>query len=168
MAGLAGNPSIAERPLGRLAMRSPSPGSPRPVQSSSLARIAVAWDGSREAVMAVHDALPLFCQSQTIQIVVMIPPSAADNEVDAESLLAHLAKHGVGIGADVVRTKTEEKQDSLRKQFEQGRYDLLVMGLLAPPVVRIYLRRTHPVRSLVGEYTGACFPLAQDQARAVL
>jgi hypothetical protein len=118
--------------------------------------------------MAVHDALPLFCQSQTIQIVVMIPPSAADNEVDAESLLAHLAKHGVGIGADVVRIKTEEEHDSLRKQFEQGRYDLLVMGLLAPPVVRIYLRRTLPVRSLVGENPGACFPLAQDQARAVL
>src|ERR1035438_8935096 len=127
---------------------------------------AVAWDGSREAVRAVHDAWPLFCQSQTIQIVVMIPPSAADNEVDAERLLAHLAKHGVGIEADVVRIKTEEEHDSLRKQLEQGRYDLLVMGLLAPPVVRIYLRRTLPVRSLVGENPGACFPLAQDQARA--
>ena len=141
---------------------------PALVQSSSLARIAVAWDGSREAVRAVHDAWPLFCQSQTIQIVVMIPPSAADNEVDAERLLAHLAKHGVGIEADVVRIKTEEEHDSLRKQLEQGRYDLLVMGLLAPPVVRIYLRRTLPVRSLVGENPGACFPLAQDQARAVL
>jgi nucleotide-binding universal stress UspA family protein len=141
---------------------------PALVQSSSLARIAIAWDGSREAVRAVHDAWPLFCQSQTIQIVVMIPPSAADNEVDAERLLAHLAKHGVGIEADVVRIKTEEEHDSLRKQLEQGRYDLLVMGLLAPPVVRIYLRRTLPVRSRVGENPGACFPLAQDQARAVL
>src|ERR1017187_3134207 len=135
---------------------------------SNRSRYAVAWDGSREAVRAVHDAWPLFCQSQTIQIVVMIPPSAADNEVDAERLLAHLAKHGVGIEADVVRIKTEEEHDSLRKHLEQGRYDLLVMGLLAPPVVRIYLRRTLPVRSLVGENPGACFPLAQDQARAIL
>jgi hypothetical protein len=32
---------------------------PAAVQQSALARIAIAWEGSREAVRAVHDALPL-------------------------------------------------------------------------------------------------------------
>ena len=106
---------------------------PALVQSNSLARIAIAWDGSREAVRAVHDALPLLCQSQSVQIVVMITPSAKGNEADAECLLVHLAKHGVEIGADVIRIKTDAEHDSLRKQIEQGQYDLLVMGGYSHP-----------------------------------
>lgn len=101
---------------------------PAVVQPSSLARIAVAWDGSREAVRAVHDALPLLRLSRSVQIVTMVTPSAKDHETDVESLSAHLAKHGVKIGTDVLQVKAAEEHDSLRKQIDQGSYDLLVMG----------------------------------------
>jgi nucleotide-binding universal stress UspA family protein len=107
---------------------------PAVVQPNSLARIAVAWDGSRESVRAVHDALPLLRLSQSVQIVTMIRPAAEDNEVDAESLLAHLAKHGIGIGTDVLQIRTVEEHGSLRKQIEQGYYDLLVMGGYSHPM----------------------------------
>lgn len=107
---------------------------PAVAQPSSLTRIAVAWDGSRESVRAVHDALPLLRLSQSVQIVTMIPPSAEDNEDDAESLLAHLAKHGIGIGTDVLQIRTVEEHGSLRKQIEQGYYDLLVMGGYSRPM----------------------------------
>ncbi len=107
---------------------------PAAVQQSALARIAVAWDGSREAVRAVHDALPLLRLSRSVQIVTMIPPSAEDNEVDAPSLSAHLAKHGIEIGTDMLQIRTVEEHDSLRKQIEQGHYDLLVMGGYSHPM----------------------------------
>lgn len=107
---------------------------PAVAQPSLLARIAVAWDGSREAVRAVHDALPLLRLSRSVQIVTLISPSAEDNEVDAESLLAHLAKHGIEIGTDVLQVRTVEEHDSLRKQIEQGHYDLLVMGGYSHPM----------------------------------
>jgi nucleotide-binding universal stress UspA family protein len=107
---------------------------PAAVEQSALARIAVAWDGSREAVRAVHDALPLLRLSSSVQIVTIIPPSAEDTEVDAASLSAHLAKHGIEIETDMIQIRTVEEYDSLRKQIEQGDYDLLVMGAYSHPM----------------------------------
>jgi nucleotide-binding universal stress UspA family protein len=107
---------------------------PAVVQQNALARIAIAWDGSREAVRSVHDALPLLRLSRSVQIVMMIPPSAEDNEVDAASLLAHLAKHGIEIGAETLQIRTDDEHASLRNQIEQGNYDLLVMGGYSHPM----------------------------------
>ena len=106
---------------------------PAVVQPSELEKIAVAWDGSREAVRAVHDALPLLSLSRSVQIVTMIRPSVEDNEVDAKSLLAHLFNHGIKVGT-VLQIRTAEEHESLRKQIEQGHYDLLVMGGYSHPM----------------------------------
>jgi nucleotide-binding universal stress UspA family protein len=107
---------------------------PAILPQNALARIVVAWDGSHEAVRAVQDALPLLRMSQSIKIVTMVPPSAPDNEVDGQSLLAHLAKHEIKVGTDVLQIRTSEELDSLRKQIEQGHYDLLVMGGYSHPM----------------------------------
>lgn len=64
----------------------------------------------------------------------MLLPSAPDNEVDAQSLLAHLAKHGIEVGTDVLQFRTIKEHDSLRNQIEQGHYDLLVMGGYSHPM----------------------------------
>jgi nucleotide-binding universal stress UspA family protein len=101
---------------------------PATVQSTALGRIAVAWDGSREAVRAVHDALPLLRLAPSVQIVTMIAPSAADDDVDARSLSTHLANHGIEVGANVLLIRTAKEHQSLQKQIDQGQYDLLVMG----------------------------------------
>jgi nucleotide-binding universal stress UspA family protein len=95
---------------------------------NALANIAIAWDGSREAVRAVHDALPLLRQSRSVQIVRMITPSAADDEIDWENLSAHLANHEVDVDRNVLQITTAEEHTSLQKQIEDGHYDLLVMG----------------------------------------
>ena len=83
----------------------------------------------------------------------IIPPSAEDNDVDAASLSAHLAKHGIEIGTDMLQIRTVEEHDSLRKQIEQGHYDLLVMGgyshPLASQVAGIHLRRSHSIHSVL-------------------
>lgn len=107
---------------------------PAAVQLSALARIAIAWDGSREAVRSVHDALPLLRLARSVQVVTIIPPSAEDSEADAASLLAHLAKHRIEIGMDTLQIRTDDEHASLRKQIEQGHYDLLVMGGYSHPM----------------------------------
>src|ERR1019366_2747814 len=86
-----------------------------------------------EPVRAVHDALPLLRLSRSVQIVTMIRPSVEDNEVDAKSLLAHLFNHGIKVGT-VLQIRTAEEHESLRKQIEQGHYDLLVMGGYSHPM----------------------------------
>jgi len=101
---------------------------PAIVEPSGFARTAVAWDGSREAVRAVHDALPLLRLSRSVEIVTMIGPSAEDNAVDANSLAAHLGNHGVKVATNVLSITTAKEHDALRDQIVEGQYDLLVMG----------------------------------------
>jgi nucleotide-binding universal stress UspA family protein len=101
---------------------------PAVVKPGAFANIAIAWDGSREAVRAVHDALPLLRMSRSVEIVTMIAPSARGKDADAKSLSAHLANHGIEVGTNVLQLKTAGEHESLRKHLEQGHYDLLVMG----------------------------------------
>ena len=107
---------------------------PASVGPISFARVAIAWDGSREAVRAVHDALPLLALSQSVEIVTIIPPSAVDSEDDAKHLSAHLANHGIKIEAGVIQIRAEEEPIALRQQIEKADYDLLVMGGYSHPL----------------------------------
>ena len=109
-------------------MRSPVLVVPAVTGPSALANIAIAWDGSREAVRAVHDALPLLRLSSSAQVVKMITPSAEDDQADWENLSAHLVNHGIEVGPNVLQIRTTEEHKSLQRQIEDGHYDLLVMG----------------------------------------
>jgi len=107
---------------------------PAAVGPISFARVAIAWDGSREAVRAVHDALPLLALSQSVEIVTVIPPSAVESDDDAKHLSAHLANHGIKIEGGVIQIRAEEEPITLRKQMETAQYDLLVMGGYSRPM----------------------------------
>ena len=107
---------------------------PAAVGPISFARVAIAWDSSREAVRAVHDALPLLALSQSVEIVTIIPPLKAESDDDAKHLSAHLANHGIKIEGGVVQIRAEEESIALRKQMEKAHYDLLVMGGYSHPM----------------------------------
>jgi nucleotide-binding universal stress UspA family protein len=107
---------------------------PAAVGPISFARVAIAWDGSREAVRAVHDALPCLALSQSVEIVTIIPPSAAESDEDAKHLSAHLANHGIKIEGGVIQIRAEKETLALRKQMEKAHYDLLVMGGYSHPM----------------------------------
>ena len=106
---------------------------PAAVQPSALARIAVAWDGSREAVRAIHDAVPLLRLARSVQIVTVIGSSADGAEVDAERLSAHLANHGITVGSNILQVRSAGQLGSLRQHIDQEDYDLLVMGGYSHP-----------------------------------
>jgi nucleotide-binding universal stress UspA family protein len=101
---------------------------PAMVELGSLARIALAWDGGREAVRAVHDALPLLRLVQSVQIVTVTEPSAEDGTVGARRLSAHLATHGISVATEALELRNADENGSLHWQIEQGHYDLVVMG----------------------------------------
>ena len=106
---------------------------PADVQSNAFDRAAIAWDGSREAVRAVHDALPLLRLLRSVDIVEIVSPSAEDYATDAKRLAGHLANHGIAVGADILRGTTLAEHEALRKLVELGNYDLLVMGSYSKP-----------------------------------
>jgi nucleotide-binding universal stress UspA family protein len=107
---------------------------PAAVGSISFDRAAIAWDGSREAVRAVHDALPLLALSRSVEIVTIIPPSAVRTEDDAKHLSAHLTTHGIKIEGSVIQIKAEGELAALRQQIEKARYNFLVMGGYSHPM----------------------------------
>lgn len=100
----------------------------------SLVRAAVAWDGSRESVRAVHDALPLLRLSRLVRIITFVSPTAEGSEDDAESLLDHLTRHAVAVDSAVLRIRSTEEHGSLREHIENGPYDWLVMGAYSHPM----------------------------------
>lgn len=90
-------------------------------------RIIVAWDGSREAARAAHEALPLLRAAQTVEIV---------SVGDAEDLLAsvpgaefarHLARHGVAVTVSDL-PQAGSIAETLRSHAGLIRADLIVMG----------------------------------------
>jgi nucleotide-binding universal stress UspA family protein len=103
---------------------------PSSVCASALTRVAVVWDRSREAIRTIHDALPLLALSQSVQIVSVNSTSDVDSEVDAESLLIHLANHGIQVEQHIVQIP---EHADLRRQIEDVNYDLLVIGGSSSP-----------------------------------
>jgi nucleotide-binding universal stress UspA family protein len=106
---------------------------PAAAGSISFERAAIAWDGSREAVRAVHDALPLLALSKSVEIVTIVPPSAVESREDARLLSSHLANHKI-MTENVIRIRAEEEPAALRQQMEDAGYDLLVMGGYSHPI----------------------------------
>jgi nucleotide-binding universal stress UspA family protein len=107
---------------------------PAAFQSRPLARIVIAWDASREAVRALHDALPLLRLSQTVQIITMIHESDRDSDVDASNLSRHLSHHQIEVKTSVIVVKSADENTALRGQLEQEHYDLIVMGGYSHPI----------------------------------
>jgi nucleotide-binding universal stress UspA family protein len=106
---------------------------PAAVGPVSFAKVAIAWDGSREAVRAVHDALPLLALAQSVEIVTIIAPEAVESSDNVKHLSAHLADHGIKIEPRAIQTRSEEEPIALRQQIEKAHYDLLVMGAYSRP-----------------------------------
>ncbi|GAA0308686.1 universal stress protein [Sphingomonas oligophenolica] len=99
-----------------------------------LTKVAIAWDGSREAVRAVHDALPLLSLARSVDIVTVTNPAVGPDETDAERLSQHLAHHGINISEDRRQIVTVDEHSCLRDELEKGGYELLVMGGYSHPM----------------------------------
>ncbi len=99
--------------------------------ASTAQRIAIAWDGGREATRAVHDALPLLKTAEAVFIVTISPDSQSENANHgpiARELSIHLDRHGI-------RTEVLERPRAglpiagvLQAAMAEVSADLLVMG----------------------------------------
>ena len=101
---------------------------PAGITSAEFTRIAVAWDGSREAVRAIHDAIPLLRSATTVHLLTVVKESDDLAAADAKALIAHLANHEISAESVVLRAAVADEHKALYASVEQGAYDLLVMG----------------------------------------
>jgi nucleotide-binding universal stress UspA family protein len=100
---------------------------------SGFASVAVAWDGSREAVRAVHDAMPLLRDARSVHLLTVIPLSGPC-DLDPRSLVDHLVTHGVKVEARPESVKLDDENRLLQRRISQGEYDLLIMGAYSHPM----------------------------------
>lgn len=90
----------------------------------------IAWDGSREAARAVHDALPLLKLAGTVTVLV-VQPEKVDAELDdlPGALIAeHLARHDIAVEVKVLRGKVNSTSDTIMSYVHENGHDMIVMG----------------------------------------
>ncbi len=101
-------------------------------------RIMIAWDGSRTATRAVHDALPLMAGAEMVSVMCINPPSGEFGlgDLPGADIAAHLARHGITAEADHVVSKDVPVAAMLESRAADFGADLLVMGAYGHARVR--------------------------------
>lgn len=105
---------------------------PAAVESGVLHRALIAWDGSREVVRALHDALPLLRHAKAAVEVATI--DLATEGGGLRPLVDHLARHQIAVEGDVHLRRPGSTASVLVDRLKQGHFDLLVMGAYGHPV----------------------------------
>jgi nucleotide-binding universal stress UspA family protein len=93
-------------------------------------RVLVAWDGTREAARAVHDALPLIGKAEAVTVMT-VRDDEADFESDAPSLgrlVQHLSRHGIAASHEQSVRGHVPVADLLLSRAADLDIDLIVAG----------------------------------------
>jgi nucleotide-binding universal stress UspA family protein len=89
-------------------------------------RILVAWDASRHATRALHDAMAFMLSAKHVSVVT-VNPKRVEKESSADICL-HLARHGVKAEAAQISASDIDAGDALLARAADQGTDLFVMG----------------------------------------
>lgn len=90
-------------------------------------RVLIAWNASREATRAVHDALPLMSSSTAATVLTVRLDPSDDVELDRD-LIPHLERHGIEARAEVSEYPKAETSEVVLSRAADFGADLIVMG----------------------------------------
>ncbi len=91
-------------------------------------KIVIAWNGGREALRAVHDAMPFLEKANKITVF-CFSSRPSDLRASAEALVDHLAQHGVAAGvSDWTNTGDLTAIEALFASLDTQDADLIVAG----------------------------------------
>ncbi len=97
--------------------------------SMAPARMAVAWDDSREAMVAVRTALPMLRRSKLVDVVIVDPEvQYADRSDPGGELALFLARNGVRVEVSVLARNRFRISEVLRRHIFDTGAEALVMG----------------------------------------
>ncbi|MCP5151123.1 MAG: universal stress protein [Ectothiorhodospiraceae bacterium] len=91
-------------------------------------RVLVAWNGSREAARAVHDAMPFLVAAEHVEVVYANPREGQAGDLPGADISLHLARHGVKASAEQVVAGDVDIGDLLLSRAADADADLIVMG----------------------------------------
>lgn len=97
--------------------------------SADPRRIVVAWNQSREALVAARRAMPFLKRAEAVSIVVIDPPAHGAERSDPGGMLCqYLVRHGVRAEVTVLARTLPRVSDVLARHLRDVNADLLVMG----------------------------------------
>ena len=100
--------------------------------------ILIAWDHSREASRAVHDAMPFLKTAEAVNIVSVVKKDTKQHEIATADLAEHLARHNINVIAqDMVKNEVPVAETLLSRLSDTGS-DMLVMGAYGHSRLREY------------------------------
>lgn len=95
-----------------------------------LAKVAIAWNASREAIRAVHDGMGLITQATDVNVV-LVDPTPSDDGHGAEpgaDLAAHLARHVDTVNVHRIPSAGRALGQALQQFAVDIGCDVMVMG----------------------------------------
>jgi nucleotide-binding universal stress UspA family protein len=102
---------------------------PSGMKSSDPKRIVIAWNQSREALVAARRAMPFLRRAETVQITVIDPPVYGSERSDPGGLLCQLlVRHGVKAEVSVLAKSLPRVSEVLAQHARDFGAELLVMG----------------------------------------
>jgi len=101
-------------------------------------RVVVAWNGTREATRAVHDALPLLERARSVTIMEVNPKTGGTPRIAGMDIATHLARHGVKVDVSSTVADDIEVGDAILSRLADLGADLLVMGAYGHSRLREY------------------------------
>jgi nucleotide-binding universal stress UspA family protein len=90
--------------------------------------VLVAWNGSREATRAVHDALPLLQRAKVVTVLSIDPEDTGEPRMPGGDIALHLSRHGVPVQTAAVKGADIAVGDLLLSYAADHGIDLIVMG----------------------------------------
>jgi len=95
----------------------------------SLDTIVVAWNESREALIAVRHALPILKNAKVVNIAIIDPPVHAPDRSDPGGALSQmLSRHGVTAEVSILAKTMPRVSEVIERHMNDLNADLLVMG----------------------------------------
>ncbi len=100
------------------------------VQQTLGKHIMVAWNGTREAVRAINDAMPLLKKAEKVDVVTVNIKSDgySDNQVPGVDITHQLARHGINATSSSLEGVKLNIGDTLLSHVADIGADLIVMG----------------------------------------
>lgn len=93
-------------------------------------RVLVAWNGSREATRAVHDALPILRKAKLAHVIAVNPEGgmAGHGDIPGADICLHLSRHGVNAVCEHIKSEDLNVGQMLLSRAADESADLIVMG----------------------------------------
>lgn len=117
-------------------------------------KLMLAWRGGPESSRAVHDAMPLLQQAETVRVVTVQGPGGDESYAAHNAdICRHLERYGITTSSDKFNSAGLSVGDLLLNRCADEGVDLLVMGAFSQT------RRGHQTLGEVGRHLLGCMTL---------